>query len=283
MFTDGPVTPLHLETLIELLRRLGTRKMTRDAVYGVLQPKSVTDSQDQSKNTVRAAIELNLVVEKDGFELELTESGRGRRSVRECVLDAIDQYVLASTDVEYYFALFYSYMLGLNKNTVKGTRDDWVKAFNRDVFGNEKQINPFNAEKWSGLHRWFVYAGLGWNDPSGEFQCSPYERVKRKLPDIFSGDKKVDDDTFMDRLAVACPELDGGDLFKQANRNAGDNRQCTLGLSHALTELHLDSWILLYCSPDSGGWSLQQASPPNDGKTLLSDRIDFIEIRKGAK
>ncbi len=283
MFTDGPVTPLHVETLIDVLRRLGNRKMTRDAIYAILQPKGITTSQDQSKNTVRAAIELNLILEKDGAELELTEAAKGRRSVRECVLDAIDQSVLASTEVEYYFALFYSYMLGLNKDTLKGTRDDWVKAFNRDVFGNMKQTNPFNAEKWSGLHRWLVYAGLGWNDPSDEFQCNPYERVKRRLPEIFNGDKKLDDDTFMDRLAIACPELDGGEIFKQANRSASDRRQCTLGLSHALTELHLDSQIKLHCSPDSGGWSLQLASPPNDGKTLRSDRMDFVEIRKGAK
>jgi hypothetical protein len=282
MFTDGPVTPLHVETLIEILRRLGARKLTRAAVYGVFQPKGLTDSQDQSKNTVRAAIELNLVVEKDGSDLELTESGKGRRSVRECVLEALDQYVLANTDIEYYFALFYSYMLGLTSDTENGTRDEWVTAFNRDVFDNRKQTNPFNAEKWSGLHRWLVYTGLGWNDPSDVFQCNPYGRLRRKLPYIFNGDKKLDDDTFMDRLAVACPELDGGEIFKQAHRNASDSRQCTLGLSHALIELHLDNQIKLHCSPDSGGWSLQHALPPNDGKTLLSHRMDFIEIRKGA-
>lgn len=283
MFTDGPVTPLHIETLVDVLRRLGNRKMTREAIYALLQPKGIAKSQDQSQNTVRAAIELNLVVEKEGSGLELTEAAKGRRFVRDCVLDGIDQFVLARTDIEYYFALFYSYMLGLNNNTVRGTRDDWVRAFNRDVFNNKQQTNPFNAEKWSGLHRWLVYAGLGWNDPSDTFQCNPYGRVKRRLPAIFNEDKKLDDDTFMARLAVACPELDGGEIFRQANRNASDTRHCTLGLSHALTELHLDSQITLYCSPDSGGWSLQYASPPNDGKTLRSDRMDFVEIRKGAK
>jgi hypothetical protein len=283
MFTDGPVTPLHVETLVEVLRRLGSRKMTRDAVYGVLQPKGVTNSQEQSKVTVRAAIELELVTEKDGSELELTEAAKGRRSVRECVLNCIDNRVLATADVEYYFALFYSYMLGMNKQTIKGTRDDWVTAFNRDVFDNKKQTNPFNAEKWTGLHRWLVYAGLGWNDPSDEFQCNPYERLRRQLSSIFVSDKKLDDDTFMDRLAVECPELDGGNIFTRANRSAADNRQCTLGLSHALIELHRDNCIRLHCSPDSGGWSLKQASPPNDGKTLLSDRMDFVEIKKGGK
>lgn len=283
MFTDGPVTPLHVETLIEVLRRLGNRKMAREAIYGVLQPKGITSSQEQSTRAVRAAIELNLVIEKNGEELELTEAGRGRRSVRECVLDAIDQFVLARTDVEYYFALFYSYMLGLNRDTVKGSARDWETAFNREVFGNRVTTNRFNETKWTGIHRWLVYAGLGWNDPSGEFQCNPYDRLKRRLPDIFDAKKKLDDDTFMDRLAITCPELDGGDIFKQANRNAENSRQCTLGLSHALTELHLDSQIQLHCSPDSRGWSLRYASPPNDGNTLRSDRMDFIEIKKGAK
>jgi len=283
MFTDGPVTPLHLETLIEVLRRLGTRKATRETLYGMFQPKGVADSQEQSKVVIRTAIDLDLVIEREGSELELTESGKGRRSVRECVLDAFHKRVLSKTDVEYYFALFYSYMLGLNGDAVKDNRDDWAMAFNRDVFGNTKQANPFNAEKWSGIHRWLVFAGLGWNDPSDTFQCNPFERLKRKLPNIFGEEKKLDDDTFMDRLATECPELDGGVIFKQANRNASDSRFCTLGLSHALTQLHLENRIELHCSPDSGGWSLKQASPPIDGKSLLSDRIDFVVIKKGAK
>jgi hypothetical protein len=284
MFTDGPVTPLHVETLIEVLRRLGGRKMTREALYGALQPSGLTGSQQQSKDAIRASIELELINEREDSELELTEAAKGRRSVRECVLEAIDNRVLRNAETEYYFALFYSYMLGLGKDAKKRKRDEWVTAFNRDVFDNKKQINQFNAEKWTGLHRWFVYAGLGWDDPGGEFLCSPYHRVQRNLPEIFGGKQKLDDKSFMDRIGAVCPELDEGEMFQQANRKSpAGARRCTLGLSHVLINLHLDNFIRLHCSRDSSGWSLQEASPPNDGKTLLSDRIDFVEIRKGAR
>jgi hypothetical protein len=284
MFTDGPVTPLHVETLVDVLRRLGSRKSTREVLYGVLQPSGVARAQDQSKGAIRASIDLGLVVEKDGSELELTEAAKGRRTIRECVLEAIDNRVLCNTEVEYYFALFYSYMLGLDKGAARRKRDEWVTAFNRDVFDNQKQTNQFNAEKWTGLHRWFGYAGLGWYDPNEEFQCSPYHRLRRKLVEIFNGNEKLDDTNLMERIAAVCPELDGGDLFRQANRKRPEGmRQCTLGLSHALINLHLDNVIRLHCSRDSSGWSLQEASPPTDGKTLLSDRIDFVEIRKGVK
>jgi len=284
MFTDDPVTPLHVETVIEVLRRLGSRKLTREALYGALQPNGIAGSQQQSKDSIRASIELELVNEKEGSELELTEAAKGRRSVRDCILEAIDKQVLCNVEIEYYFALFYSYMLGLDKGTGKRKRDEWVTAFNRDVFDNKKLTNQFNADKWSGLHRWFVYTGLGWYDPDGEFQCSPYHRVHRKLPEIFSGTHKLDDKSFMGRIATVCPELDGGAIFEQANRKRPAGiRKCTLGLSHTLINLHLDNVIKLHCSRDSSGWSLQEASPPNDGKTLLSDRIDFVELRKGAR
>lgn len=283
MFTDDSTTPLHLETLIEVMRRLGSRKVARDVLYGVLQPKGVANALSQSRATIRAATELGLLNEIGTTDVELADAAKGRRSVRECVREALDSRVLANMEVEPYFALFYSYMLGLRSNAGKRTRDEWATAFNRDVYDNNPPKNQFNQEKRTGLDRWFEYTGLGWNDPSGEFQCNPYDRVRRRLRDIFGGDKKLDDDTFMLRLSATCPELDGGDIFQRANRDRGDARQCTLGLSHALIDLHLDGRIRLHCSPDSAGWSLKLASPPTDGKSLLSDRIDFVEIKKGAK
>ena len=84
----------------------------------------------------------------------------------------------------------------------------------------------------------------------------------------------------MKRLANFCPELDGGYIYKQADVEwSSEKKICTLGLSHALVELHLDGLICLHCFQDSRGWSLEEAEPPQDGHTLQSNRIDFIERR----
>ena len=281
MFTDVPGTPLHLEAVIDFLRKNFNRSLTSRDIRNCFQPASIHHEQDQSENTIRALEQLTLGENKSG-KFALTDRARGRSVVRRVVLEAIDENVLSRLDVEPFLALFYSYLLGLNENATGKKREDWVFAFNRDVFNNVKQNNQFNTTKLTGLHRWMSYMGLGWYDPKSEFQCVPFERLKRRLSIIFQKQKELDCDEFMRRLAEACPELDGGSIFLQANKNYDPNsKQCTLGLSHALIDLHLDGLIKLHCPKDSDGWSIALASPPNDGKTLASNRISQVELGKG--
>ena len=87
----------------------------------------------------------------------------------------------------------------------------------------------------------------------------------------------------MVQLAQFCPELDGGEIFLQANKYRNytpEDKQCTLGLSHALVDLHEDEIIRLVCPLDSRGWSIELAQPSRDD-TIKSDRITLIEyLRK---
>ena len=83
----------------------------------------------------------------------------------------------------------------------------------------------------------------------------------------------------MTQLARVCPELDGGKIFLQANKYRNYNpvdKQCTLGLSHALVDLHEDEIIRLSCPTDSRGWNIELAQPSRDD-TIESDRITIIE------
>jgi hypothetical protein len=124
------------------------------------------------------------------------------------------------------------------------------------------------------------YMGLGWYDPSGVFQPNPYFRLQRSLRTIFGKTKRLSIDEFMSRLASACPELDGGDIFKRSNKQYDTQaRNCTLGLSHALVDLHLDDYIKLFCPQDSRGWSVESAEPPSE-EALKSGRIATVELLK---
>ena len=285
MFTDGPVTPIHLETLIDLLRDAGTRKFDAQTVALILQPEGLpklNPDRGQTKQAIAAAEDLGLAQRQEGF-LALTIERKDKRSTRELVLDALDARVLSSPEVEPYFALFYSYLLGLGKKAGdrKKSPEQWASEFNTQAFGNQKQPNPFNATKLSGLHRWFRYSGLGWYDPADAFQCNPYERLLRALHTIFEGKRKLQGNAFMERIAQSCPELDGGAIFRQAVPTYNDaDRVCSLGLSHALVDLHLDGQVVLHCPQDSSGWSLQEADPPLDNQTFRSARIDFVELPK---
>ena len=172
-------------------------------------------------------------------------------------------------------------MLGLNEKASGRSREDWVLGFQRDVFENKPQENQFNETKLTGLHRWMAYAGLGWYDQSQTFNCNPYSRVRRCLSVIFSDTKKLECVDFLSSLAECCSELDQGKIFLEANKNYDrDAKECTLGLSHALIDLHMDGFLKLHCPKDSDGWSIALANPPSDGKTLFSNRVSQVELGK---
>ena len=83
----------------------------------------------------------------------------------------------------------------------------------------------------------------------------------------------------MAKLNSACLELDGGELFCQANPAwQRSDMKCTLGLSHALVELHLDKVIRLSCPADSSGWIVNEADPPGnaDFKSTRFESIDLL-------
>jgi hypothetical protein len=236
----------------------------------------------QAKDTVKAAIELGLFVASGAV---ITLKSTTDRPTRDLVLDGLDHEVLTKIDVEPYFSLFFSYLLGLNREgTFQRSPQAWANEFNRDAFNDRRPSNPFNAAKYTGLQRWFSYAGLGWFDSEGVFQCNPFYRLTRQLSRIFGDERKISGEAFIKAVGTSCPELDNGSLFLKANpRYDASARICTLGLAHALIDLHEDRWIRLHCPRDSGGWSLELAQPPSDGKTLLSGKIQFVELLRTPK
>lgn len=285
MFTDDPVTPTKVETLLDLLRNT-RRKFDRDTLLKVFQPEELPavrsdSSRLQAKRTIKAASELGLIADSSDGAIELAIECPSSKSSREVLLDALDRIVLGAVEVEPYFAPFYSYLLFLGPQAlVDRNGNDWSIAFERDVHGGQRTDNPFNDPKYTGLHRWYAYAGLGWYGPSGIFQPVPTERLSRRLSAIFGEEPRLSIVAFMDRLSDACPELDGGKIFSDTNRDyQPEGQTCTLGLSQALIELHEDGVIVLECPRDARGWSIKAAAPPNDGEFLVSDRIDFVQLK----
>lgn len=280
MFTDGPVTPRRLECLIELLRENSRREWGRSDIAALMQPSGlpdVTEASGQVRDVIKASLELNICVERDGA-IKLTQSEKNS-SASELLLQRLDEVVFCSTDTEPYCAPFYSYLLGLGEaSTANRSGVAWANAFNQECPAVARTQNPFNETKWRGLMRWYGYTGHGWIDPAGVFQPSPYGRLRRQLRRIFDKDSRISGDAFIARLSACCPELDCGEIFgRTLPQHNPDARTCTLGLSHALVDLHQDGCIRLSCAPDSRGWSIDSAQPPNDGKTLRSGRIDYVE------
>lgn len=282
MFTDQPVTPTRVEVLVDFMRSTRSSKLSREMLLNLLQPRSIVGddgSRAQSSETFKAAMQLGLI---KGDSTVTVNFDRGdRRTTRDIVLEALDQVVLSATSVEPYFAPFYSFLLALNEDGMVSSSDgaSWERKFNLNVHRGERTPNPFNAVKLTGLRRWYEYAGLGWFDPGGVFQPNPYYRVRRSLKKMFAGTKKLPSSEFMSLLASTCPELDGGDIFKETTKDMqiANQQICTLGLSHALVDLHVDGVIRLDCPMDAHGWDLSRAEPPRD-RFLKSNKIYTIEL-----
>jgi hypothetical protein len=294
MFSDQPVTPRRLEIVVDVVAEYGRSSvLRREQLLELLQPETLPNFNPNaesprvaSEQAVRAARDIGLIEEVEGgwriVEVVTTRRGRDSRSL---VLAAVDERVLNDTDVEPYFSLFYSYLLGLGAEA-DAHRDDqeWATAYNdvlhRGTLGN----NPLNGTKVRGLWRWYPYAGLGWVDSGDVFQCEPYERVRRALPKVFGAERRLEADAFARALASTCPELDGGRLFQHANpESAADTRAFSLGLAQALIGLHEDKVIVLDCPRDSRGWDLSAGEPTDDGATLRSSRLDGVEWKPSSK
>ena len=281
MFTDSPVTPCRLEILIDVLRDFSRKDWTRADLVLVLQPKGLPDvspSSDQAKNTVSAAKELGIFLENsDGIRLM---QGPKAEPTRDFLLSLLDDKVASATDIEPYYGPFYSYLLHQDKEKSRPKDgEDWAIRFNQECVRYAKADNPFNKTKYTGLHRWYDYSGHGWTDTSGVFQPNPYGRVKRALAKMFRSEKRLSADVFFLTLSTICPELDGGDMFLNTAPSKYDPqlKQLSLGLSHALVDLHQDRVIQLHCPADSRGWSIEAAQPPIDGNLMRSSRIDHVE------
>jgi hypothetical protein len=263
MFTDVVVTPVRLEILLDVLRsaRGGLESKT---LYRLLQPEPLAGMPAVASATLSAARELELVEER-GEKYVLSGEAKALDAAA-AIRAAFDRKVLTGTEVEPHFALFFAYLLGLGKGLYakRASNQVWVDEYHANVQGIPAL--PFNTTSISGFHRWFDYVGLGWYDPSDNFQPLPYDRLERALPAIFGKARQLDSDDFMSRLAARCPELDGGALFRQANRayDGDATRVCTLGLSHALNELDHAGVLRLTRPGDSSGWSIEAAEPARE-------------------
>jgi hypothetical protein len=280
MFTDQQAVPAKLKVLLEVILSK-PNGFSRQDLYDLMQPDSLRSNSDSTKKNIGAGLELELLKEEKGSIIRLNNSYNKKLSVHSNILNACDEKILKSSEIEYHLSLYYAYYLGLGaqiyqKSVWKG--EEWSNEFNTAVFGGIPQSNRFNNTKYTGIHRWLSFLGLGWYDSTGFFHPDPTERILRSMSSIFGKEIKITGDQFMSKLAEVCPELDGGKMFLQANKHYDANaKQCTLGLSQALIGLHEDGFVRLTCPIDSRGWNLGKANPGRDDY-IKSDRLELIEI-----
>ena len=284
MFTDNPTIPAQLEVLLDVIHAMHQRKADVDALRQLIQPKGlpdVTPNSAQLDQHLSAARELGLVRTDDNNNVRLNYSVRAAHDARAAIVTAFERIALADARAEKWAGRFYGYLIAQPEDDVLRSRaeiESLAHQFMSHLSSEIEKSNPMNADKHRALLRWYPYVGLGWMDPAGSFTPDPTARLARALPAIWREDRKLDAQEFMERVAQACPELDGGALFNEATHGlyfVGD-RRCTQALASALRRLHDDGQLRLRCPPDSRGWSLEKAgSGPVSQET--SNRFDTVE------
>jgi len=285
MFLDSLATPTRLETLLNLVNGFDDEICTKDDIAFYLQPKGLPDvnpKRQQAYDNISAAKSLEILEEKNNL-LQFKNADENI-IVKEIIINSFDKYIMTKSDgdrnsIEPWFALFYSYILGRNEKIESKKSADWEVRFNNDLFNGIKQTNPFNSTKLTAYLRWYTYLGLGWNDNNGVFQLNPFDRINRALLKIFKKDKNLHFDDFVQALGNVCPELDGGDIFMDANPGWNrDDRNLSLGVSRALYELHLDKIITLIGIQDQRNfWNFENINPSLD-ENIKVPQISSIKI-----
>jgi hypothetical protein len=299
VFTDSQAVPRRLEVIVRLMNEfVGQEGIGIEDLRELLRPSTVREAGDDADRdslhsaviaSLQAALQLELIVQERGRYL-LTAHGhyptrkrQGDSQARQLVRAALDRMVLISaSEVEPYFTPYYAWYLAQSCAPASArSKEELANDFRELAQERLRLRNPFNSTKLQGLLRWYPFAGLGWSDLDTTLVCNPRDRIARSLPRMLEQGAELSGAAFIQRLGETCPELDGGEVFREMNGEAaGGDQRLTTGTAQALVDLHLDGILSITAQPDVVGWSLNNAVPPNDGLSLRSDRVVSVQWLK---
>lgn len=251
IINDNQVEKHRVQALVRLVADLP--KPTRLEVVNLLQPKLLVEStssgdiQSSAANTYRIAEDCRLIVVNQDQVLE-----PGVPSEKFETMSAFRHYmqsvVLGVTEEgksNYLFNLFLAWYAVQDERVLKElTKTGYDGPFNDQLFPDAPPPRHFNATKLTAWRKWATFLGLGWPMRFGSREIiipDATVRIRPLLPTLFPDKALLPFGIFMERLAVTCPELDGGALYHycwQASRGADERgRRLSLMLSTALRTL----------------------------------------------
>lgn len=246
LLNHGPVTPHRLHALLRLIARCPGA--TAEELCALLQPASLMENTQAAENALQVALTLQLVagdrrgpvrLRVNGEAIE--ELGAFRETMRQAVLGVTD----GAAD-NYIFNLFSAWYAVLDDAVFRMSGEELATEFNRRVFPTAVTQQMNETKFGTGWRPWAAFLGYGWIFQRGATRLLVPDCQDRiaGLVDAWLADaaRPMRFTEFMDQLAVACPELDGGELFQHGWRSGrgGEERgrRLSLMLSTALRGLH---------------------------------------------
>ncbi len=278
IINDAQVEPRRLQVILRLISNLPTAK--KEEIFRLAQlpvvlehmPELPKNSLLASENTYKHAVDCELVRENSDKSLSLlvnpeniTTMPAFRNHMRNVILGITDM-----NQPNYVFNLFSAWYAVQNERILQNlVQQECCIAFNtdmRNLFFKSSE-RAFNTTKLNAWHKWAEFLGLGRTIKVGSHPVlmpDATERVKSILREVLPNGEEIRFGVFIERLAVICPELDGGKLFqdcwKASRGEEVQGNRLSLMLSTALRTLARLQVIELFNRADSlDVWQLRQS------------------------
>ena len=277
ILNNGQVTPHRLHALVRLIARLP--EPSRQQIQDLLQPSVLVKNQSASEEVYRAALQCGLIkedAERGGrvtlaTAADLETSEAFRRHMQRILTGVIDE-----SRPNHLMNLFAAWYAVQNERVFQLDAQNLTDHFNDEVFPGTRE-RAFNTTKLPGWSTWAAYVGWGWYAKSARVLSSGNVRraemllpdatfrIATLLPQLLPDEARaIGFRIFAERLALQCPEMDGGALFERcwdaSRRNEGRGNRLSLMLSTALRTLHSGGQIELIRQADAGEiWHLYPA------------------------
>jgi hypothetical protein len=288
IINTGQITPHRLYALVRLVPRLkAPRKQT---IINMLQPSILVENQSSAESVYDAARDYGLIREQPdeavvlNVEQEHIQSiDSFRRYMQHALLGVKEEHI-----PNYLFNLYSAWYATQDEQVLLFSGSDYDVKFNDQLF-KDLSTNAFNMTKFNAWRSWAAFLGLGWPMKAGLSETrreilvpDAHIRLREVLSMLLPEEnEEISINVFAERLAITCPELDGGDLFEYCWQHSRGSEQrgnnLSLMVSTGLRVLHDTGIIQLIQQRDaSSNWYLYPAEGHPVGR-----QVTHI-VRRGA-
>lgn len=255
----------------------------RAELLRLLQPAALNESLETSGNIFVKCQLCGLIVETQD------KSRAASLIVDPAVAEGLEAFrtymqsvVLGATDQDAdHFVLnqFTAWFITQDAMILQSSKRQLEAKFHEDMYPGVPNRVISDEPGIGAWQSWAQFLGYGWQSEFSVFIPDCTIRIQPLLPKLLPEENPIPFGVFMDRLAVSCPELDGGVLFERcwgASRpNERRGNRLSLMLSTALRVLNQQGRIVLENRADATeNWMLFPA------QSYLS-RVTHVRIGVG--
>jgi hypothetical protein len=252
---NGASTPHRIFAMLRLISQAAP--ISRSDAIALMQPAGLNDNVTMATDIFRTIELMGLI------ETTADKSRFARIGFSENVLQSVDTFRAflqqriggIVDDAEDHFLLnqFASWYAVQDDLVFTLSRSDYEIRFHEQLYPGAQKRLMTHAQSIPAWTTWAEFIGWGWQVKFGSQESNFIPdctvRIQPLLPELLPEDEPIPFGVFMDRLAVRCPELDGGVLFErcwEASRpNERRGNRLSLMLSTALRVLNQQGRIAL--------------------------------------